>query len=373
MIYLLIIVLILFCVSKYDYKKLIDYRIFWFLCLFLTFLSGFRFYLGADTMNYRDAFYNSPILQAISKSFLESSRFQPGWLYFQSFIKTYFEKFVFLQLIQSAFVNFTVFFFIKKYSPLPYLTVLFFFMMNYFEFDMEIMRESIAVSLGLWAFYTYEHLGKRILPLILVFAAFQFHISALVLLSYPLLKLVGFGEKSFGISLIVCLLLPTLFTAIPNLDIYATMLFGQQDDWMKDQYLIQSFNDSLNIFYYIKHTIAYVVIPYIIVYIIKDSYTIKITGFIYAFSYFQYLGMFSYAFYRFANYFVPFFWIGIAIGIMVIIKRYFKSLILPLLVIILILTYTYRNVLLEYESDEHRYMYERYYPYKTVFFENEPY
>lgn len=373
MLYLIVLIFCFVCIFKYDIKEVSNYKSFWMLFVILSLIAGLRYYIGGDTEGYRNYFYNSPLLEELNASYFSDSRFQPGWLYFQSFIRTVFGKFVYLQLIQALFVTYSVFFFLKKYSPTPYLAVLFFFMMNYFEFDMEIMREAIAIALGLWAYYFYENKKQIIISVLLVFIAIQFHISAVVLLFYPLLKKVGNGSKMFWCSLAFCLALPSLFLAIPNLDFYVTLLFGQQEDWFLDQYLKQSFSDTLNINYYITHTAAYVILPYFIVYLLIKDNRVKINGFIYAYAYFQYLAMFSYGFYRFANYFAPFYWIGLSLAFIIIFKRYYKLNRALFLITFIFLAYMYRGDLLGYEAENQMYLYEKYYPYKTVLLENKPY
>ena len=375
MIYIFVLVLILIGIYKYDltdrlFSSSKKYNLYYTIAFMLFFIAAFRYYNGGDTKNYAEHFLQMPSWTELSKHHFDDFRYQKGYIYFVAFIKGLWDNFIIQQIITALIVNVVVFRFVKKYSPFVFLTILMYFILNYFEFNMEIMRECISVSFGLLA---YECLKSRryILMVILIYIAYQFHISALILTLMPLFAIVKFSKKSFFIVLVVAILLPTLYIAIPNLELYANLLFNQED-WVNDAYLIQEYSDTLSTNYYVTHILKFLVIPFAIIWYVNKKTKFEMTGLVYAYALLQLLSMFSYAFYRFANYFAPFYWIAVSYAIYLLIakRRKLRTVILGFILILMI--YLHQNVQLAWDSTNNQYNYNRYIPYESVFF-NEGY
>lgn len=375
MIYIFVLVLILIGIYKYDltdrlFSSSKKYNLYYTIAFMLFFIAAFRYYNGGDTKNYAEHFLQMPSWVELSKHHFDDFRYQKGYIYFVAFIKGLWDNFIIQQIITALIVNIVVFRFVKKFSPFVFLTILMYFILNYFEFNMEIMRECISVSFGLLA---YECLKSRryILMVILIYIAYQFHISALILTLMPLFAIVKFSKKSFFIVLVVAILLPTLYIAIPNLELYANLLFNQED-WVNDAYLIQEYSDTLSTNYYVTHILKFLVIPFAIIWYVNKKTKFEMTGLVYAYALLQLLSMFSYAFYRFANYFAPFYWIAVSYAIYLLIakRRKLRTVILGFILILMI--YLHQNVQLAWDSTNNQYNYNRYIPYESVFF-NEGY
>ena len=156
------------------------------------------------------------------------------------------------------------------------------------------------------------------------------------------------------------------YIAIPNLELYANLLFNQED-WINDAYLIQEYSDTLSTNYYVTHILKFLVIPFAIIWYVNKKTKFEMTGLVYAYALLQLLSMFSYAFYRFANYFAPFYWIAVSYAIYLLIakRRKLRTVILGFILILMI--YLHQNVQLAWDSTNNQYNYNRYIPYESVF------
>ena len=370
MIYFFVLVLIFIGIYKYDLTNRLfssskKNNLFFIIAFILFFIAAFRYYNGGDTKNYAEQFLQIPSWGELSEHHFDDFRFQKGYIYFVSFVKGLWDNFLIQQILTALIVNVVVFRFIKKYSPFVFLTTLIFFMLNYFEFNMEIMRESISVSLGILAYECFKS-RRYVLMAILIYIAYQFHISALILILMPLFAIVNFSKKTFFIVLVVAVWLPALYIALPNLELYANLLFNQED-WVNNQYLIQEYSETLSTNYYVTHILKFLVIPFIVLWYVNKKVKFEFTGMVYAYALLQLLSMFSYAFYRFANYFAPFYWIALSYAIYLLIskQRELRTIILGLILMLMI--YLHQNVQFSWDSNNNQYYYNRYIPYESVF------
>ena len=176
MIYLSYICILLLCSSYFDFgRPHYKTRQFAYLiiCSLFVLLAGLRYMNGADTENYYQIFKFSPYIDSLHSSDFSVQAIQPGFVIFVAFCKTIINNFTFQLLVEAFFVNTVIFIFINKYSPFPFLTVLVYFILNYLEFNMEIMRECLAVAFGLLAFMSYDN-KRNILAIFCCLLAFFF-------------------------------------------------------------------------------------------------------------------------------------------------------------------------------------------------------
>lgn len=369
MIYILIILLIIIGIINFDLQeenKIRQMPLFYIIGLLLFLIASFRYYNGGDTKNYVLLFKHISTIENLHLADLKNSRFQPGFLYFISYLKSIYNNFFIQQVTLSLIVNLTVFRFIKAYSSYLFFTILCYFLLNYFEFNMEIERECISVSMGLIAydFFQNKHYLFAVLAGII---AYEFHVSALIIILIPFFSYIGFTKKSFLIILAFSIFLPSLYMAVPNLRLYASLLFNQQN-WLVDSYIQQNFSKTLTLNYYVMHIIKYVIIPFGMIWYVNKRVVFKFNGLVYAYSLLQLLSMFSYAFYRFANYFAPFYWILIATAMCIYLEKRRTFRLIGVVSFIVLFLYMYQNVQLQWDSAKHRYFYNRYIPYNTILF-----
>src|SRR5690606_2232463 len=132
-----------------------------------------------------ELFQYYPTLQELDfKSFDE----EPLWLILNAICKTIYDDFVLVQLVQSAIVNITVFWFINKYSPKPFLAILLYYVFQWWNFNFEVMREAIVVSFYLYALDALlskkglKRYYLRIWPAVLI------HTMGFITLLFPLIE-----------------------------------------------------------------------------------------------------------------------------------------------------------------------------------------
>ena len=119
----------------------------------------------------------------------------PGWELLNIFCKSIWNDFTLVQLVQAFFVNYVIFWFIKKYSPRPFLTILLYFLTLWLQLNYEALREGIAVGFylialdaifsgkGYWVYY------KRVWPALL------FHTFGFFTLVWPLIGFIKPNKK----------------------------------------------------------------------------------------------------------------------------------------------------------------------------------
>ena len=151
MIYCFVILVLLVGLTYDSHQNTNSARFFWFfewLVLFL--LVGIRYKIGGDTIAYYEHYYLMPKLNEIDFRDMLAADYQPLWYLLCGLCKSISPDFVVLQLVLSFIVNASVFFFIKKYAKKPFLTVLLYFItFTYFNYNTEILRQSVTNSLFL--------------------------------------------------------------------------------------------------------------------------------------------------------------------------------------------------------------------------------
>lgn len=372
MIYVLVLLFLIFLSFKYDLGRN-DYdspNTKWLPVIVILFvaIAGFRDGLGVDTKQYLSFFTSVPTFDQLTKQFFAETRFRPGFVIFYSLCKTIIDDFTFAQFAEAIIVDSIVVLFIKRYSNLPYLTTLLFFLVNYLEFNMEVQREAIAVSLVLIAWMKFDD-KKYVQSIIFFIASTTFHVSAFSALLIPILQHVKFNNKWIIAALLFTVIIPVLFFSIPNLQFYVQILLNTDAEQVIDIYTSQSFNSALNINAYIIHFLHYFVIIYALAYLKKNG-TIRFEGIILIYITLMYMSNISYGFYRLANYYSVFYLITIADFIYLFVRTNRNVRKMPkiaALLLLLYMTYYHEKKLTIYDDINAQYCYERYFPYKSIF------
>jgi hypothetical protein len=177
-------------------------------CFILILLSGLRNQVGGDTFAYMREWNIYPVLSELSKADFLQSRYEALWVILNSFIKTLGGNFTTLQIFHAVFVNISIFIIINKYSDFRFSTVLAFFCMAFCYWNMEILRESIAVCIFLFAIPSLIN-NKWRRYYLLITVAFFFHSGAIILYFIPFIQ--SFLRKNFTIKTILLVLVAILF------------------------------------------------------------------------------------------------------------------------------------------------------------------
>lgn len=186
MLYLFIILYLIALIYYFDYRKNNRYKKIHYsiLLIILVLLSGLRYRMAPDSVAYMDNFkyLMVPMSELSLKSFTES-RYQPFWILINSFCKSI-GSYVLLQIICAMILNVCVFHFFKKTTTKFFTCILFYFLVDYFYFNMEIVRESLAIGVFLLAMIKYNE-NKIVSSYFLIFIAFLFHHFAAILFIVP--------------------------------------------------------------------------------------------------------------------------------------------------------------------------------------------
>lgn len=237
---------------------------YWLLYVILSLIAALGYALGGDKQQYLSEFaeYSTDIsdfAEEIENGIVDRGQ-MPLWVTLNFFAKVLFDSFTIVQIIESFFVNFAVFYFFKKYTQHVFLTILLFiFSFNYFYFNNEIMREAIAIGICLFA--TEAYFKKRyIIAFFMVLIAMLFHVSAIVMFLFPFMSF-RVTVKRFPFMILGAMAFwfvsNVLFTKIIN------ALLGQEGA-LVTKVLFYSSYSSGGVGAFIIYTIIYLVCPFLL-------------------------------------------------------------------------------------------------------------
>lgn len=197
-------------------------------CIILIAVAGLRYRIGYDTNNYMDSFESAIPLSEI----IDGRKFKgdPLWVYINGLAKEIYNDFFVVQIIQAIIVNGAVFWFIRRHSPKPFLAVLLYFLLLWWNLCFEAMREAIAVAFFLFAldglllnkgFITYY---LRVWPALLA------HSFGFVTLIFPFIKFLK--VKKYAIIYLIGIVILSYFVKdyLNNLSVVFEMTSDMASD-----------------------------------------------------------------------------------------------------------------------------------------------
>lgn len=374
MLYLFVIIILIVLAFSKDFKSIPIYSNRYYILMYFIFalIAGLRLDVGTDTNVYVSLYQRIPTIDSLTSSFFSTTRYRPGIIVLYSLCKSIIPNFTFVLLVESFFVNYCIFKFIKRFSSRPFITLLFYFIINYLEFNMDIQREAISIALGLLCWMAYVD-KKYIKALILLVFALEFHVSASMIVLYPLLDRIKPSMTSIQITIASVVVLSTVYFMIPNIEYVVSYLLNTEESFNVDLYAKHDMNNSVNFNAYLIHIIHFAFLSFCVLYSRNKSYN-GYAGFVLALSSLFFLStLISYGFYRFANYLAPFYWIALGEFIANFCIQYRNRFPTAFAAIFLLLyiTYYHEGKLLYKDqlSLNHTYAYENYFPYKSVLFD----
>ncbi len=258
MIYIFTLLLTLLFVYMYDIKgRVKDSNLsYCFLLAVAIIIAGCRYVIGGDTVRYMRFFEIYPTLRE-SSDFFSYLLYDPLWMILNSSIKTVCNDFTFFQFIHAIIVNVILFLFFQKQTKYKFTAVFSYFVFSYLYFNMEILREILAVLCFLYCLSFYEKKKWSVYYLIAVLAFF-FHSSAIVIFFFPFFRNIKFTILR-TLSLVTFGVIVFLFLS-PFLEILAL------NPIMRSKLEIYE-GMELNIVGKIAYFIQYVIIPLLMIYI----------------------------------------------------------------------------------------------------------
>lgn len=306
MIYFLVFFIMFLPVLKYDImaKTGEENRWFYFNLLVLILFAGLRYRVGSDTLMYMSVFGECPTLTDLKYFDFAEAKYNPLWYVLNAVARSIYDDFTVLQLIHSIIVNCSFFWFFRKYCPKYYFSAILIYYVGYFcYFNMEIMRESLCISVLLLAIpFLIEKNWVRYILMCVV--GLLIHYSAAIMFVFPLLFLF-FKKASWKIAILMFAVV--IFIAqIVNIPMLLLNLFGLNEQLIM---LISTYIDEQrNIMGIISEIVNY--LPILICIWLceknkvldKNNFTPIIMGTAMVYALAMSIGIFS----RFINYFIPF-------------------------------------------------------------------
>lgn len=171
----------------YDYKKITLMRGFWLVIMWLAVvcIAAFRYRLGVDSVMYEHEYPEMPTLSQLGDYKFGDSRYQFLYIVFTSIARTISSDFTCFQIMHALYVNTIIFWFFNKYTRHTFTGLSLYFLMLYVPFNMEVLRESLAICTFLLAWPMFKQ-GKWLWYYVICFVAYGFHLSALLTFILPI-------------------------------------------------------------------------------------------------------------------------------------------------------------------------------------------
>ncbi|MBP3789532.1 MAG: EpsG family protein [Prevotella sp.] len=249
-------------IEEYDAHK--QHRL-WLMCFYLICLAGFSYGLGADKFTYMEEFeYYPDSLSELGDYIQFNIMFRgemPLWTVVNAVCKVVFNSFYAVQLLESAAINIAVCYMVSRYTHRCFLFLLiYFFTLQYFVFNTEVMREGFALSFILYGIDGYLS-GKKWLYFVMLPIALMFHVSAAISLLI-LFSRFSISWKTLAYAFILAFSL-WLFGDLMLQKVVAAALGGMGAFVMK--VMLYSFQ-ATNLFGFFRFALTYLVFPFIIMY-----------------------------------------------------------------------------------------------------------
>ena len=196
-IYLILIILLCFLIAIYDVRKkqsmfFSNNKKLWYLfCLsYFIAIPIFSFKMGTDTAVYE--YWFNKELRVLGDFSFNDSRWEPLFCLMMSLLKTITNSWFIAHSIIIFFINIFVFNFGRKYVNSFFTFLLLYFLIFYYEYNFEAIRQSIAMCIFFSSlkFLKKENYGRYYLS---VFIAIGFHYVSVIMFLFPLLKRIKFG------------------------------------------------------------------------------------------------------------------------------------------------------------------------------------
>lgn len=233
MIYIITLLVCVFCSLHFDvngrtHNKELSYRL---LLIWFIAVSGLQYMVGSDTPVYMDNYKFLDTASISWKNIVDYGvRYQPGWMLLNYICRFITENFVLLKITIAVFLNVAVFSFFKKNTKYIFTAVLLYAAMDYLVLNFNVLRQSLAVGFSLYAISAIKE-SKWKSFFILTFMAYMFHDSALLLLSFPLIKF--FKPNKYSITCVLVLFFGLIFY-LTRVDLNSIMLDVLDSGYMNE-------------------------------------------------------------------------------------------------------------------------------------------
>lgn len=302
--YVLLIILVISQIFISDLLKknnrLIDRLIYSFIYLYIVLLVGLRYKVGIDTYNYMDSYKLIPNFRNLNLRIILEHEYQPLFLIILSFIKTFVSNnFYFVQIIHALFINYAIFYFVDKHVNFKYVYLLIYLLTFFMYFNFEILKESTAVAIFLFA-YNFYIKRKYFIYFLLIIIAILIHQSAVILLLFPIINKLKFNYKYVIFLMIFIVFLKSSEDYIG--------LFQLKESMVEKINFYYESRDVLNLNWVVLQLLQMVIIPYVLFISFRKKLHTSHDSIV---LFYITLGIgvlfYQIVFFRFSNYIIPFF------------------------------------------------------------------
>lgn len=208
MIYFIILIAILLLTYIYDYREKTTGRTLWYIVIFvaLVLLAGLRYRIGTDSIRYESYYQNVPMPWELKYNYFQKVRWEPGFVIFTSICRSISDDFTLFQIVHALIINSAVFLFFWKNTRHPFFAIFLYCFFSYIALNTEVLRESLAVAMFLFAWPFFKKSNFIVYYLFIVIGMF-FHIGSSICLLCPLFVMPGvryfftYGKRTIFICL----------------------------------------------------------------------------------------------------------------------------------------------------------------------------
>ncbi len=325
MTYLFIILLLCLLMYHFDYQGHTRGRLESYILMLIVFIcvAGLRYRIGVDTTRYMQQYPALPDLIDYWSYDFDQTRYGRGYLLLNAVARSISDNFVVMQFLLATFLNCVLFRFFYLNTGKIFFALFLYFILQYFNYNFEILRESCAISVFLfgWKYFYTNKLGKYYLICTL---AVLFHPSALITFLLPLIKIPGF-RKIFTINILTPLIIVSVLLAgiiiskiffdwiraleIASMDNYANIYENSHYAEDRDLNIYGLLTFFIKIFVYPLCCAWLITNNKVVTFIHYDNiqYKASLIGLFLCFVYISTLSLSLQILYRFTNYLAPFF------------------------------------------------------------------
>ena len=369
MTYLLIFLVITYCVIKYDiceYESGGDkwYRFIW---IYLTIVSGLAYRLGGDGIVYVWEYPMYTVSDGFSWTALTAYNNRlPAWVILNKLCKLVTGDYWFFKLVHAIIINSLFGHYIKTYTRYVFSSTLFYFLLLYFDLNFQLLRQVLAIGFFLYGIRFYEE-NNWLKYYIVSVIAVLFHESAVITFVFPLMKLIKYNKKSM---IILFALVIILFYAGNQL--FNSILSSLPELFEGKAFIYKTDRESLSFVALLLNIILSSIIP-IFVICCTEKVNVNYIGAI-AYGLCYSIGCSVPIFYRFSMYFQLFFYVfyidlfySICTNVMLALKKNYAFFVSYFLIVFAFLTFRGRMYFSTY-GDTGQPAWVQFYPYSSVIF-----
>lgn len=368
MLYFSIVLLILIGTIRFDISGCRKGRLhyFWFIVILLILLSGFAYRLGGDGYVYYREYDKYVDIFSLDSRYLDkfSSIRLPGWMILTSITKTFISDYWFFKLIHAIIVNGLFAYGLCKCTRYIFSALLFYFVLIYFNFNFQVLRESLAVGVFMYSLQFY--FSRKWLKYYLCCAlALTFHESSLFSLILPVFSLWDCGKYFKYVYIVMLMTLLICANSVREYILHITPELGMFTDRVSTY--AQAFNQEYEFTNYWNFIFNVILPLFVVLYLEKHNVLLKYKHLVLAATFTYTLSLFIPIAYRFVNYYLIFSYLTIIIFIDKLILHQHK--LHPLVYVMccsLFILFKARMYLGTY-GDTNVPSYHQYYPYASIF------